>query len=65
MNFPIFLMNFSILVDPKPGTCPILSPGTGGPCAETCRLDSDCQGVHKCCSNGCGHSCFPPGTSFI
>ncbi|XP_071138507.1 WAP four-disulfide core domain protein 3-like [Mytilus edulis] len=45
----------------KPGTCPVLQPGSGGTCVEKCRTDSDCPWKLKCCSSGCGHICQYPG----
>ncbi|XP_038658275.1 keratin-associated protein 5-1-like [Scyliorhinus canicula] len=42
----------------KTGSCPI--PIGIGPCVEYCTDDSGCPGRKKCCSNGCGHSCFYP-----
>ncbi|XP_071965848.1 uncharacterized protein [Antedon mediterranea] len=41
----------------KPGTCPVSEVGI---CVEHCSVDSDCEGVAKCCSNGCGHLCTNP-----
>ncbi|XP_031563837.1 nidogen-2-like [Actinia tenebrosa] len=31
-----------------------------GPCVITCGADEDCDGIHKCCSNGCGAWCSEP-----
>ncbi len=31
-----------------------------GTCVTTCRYDSDCSGIEKCCSDGCGRSCVLP-----
>jgi len=45
----------------KPGQCPQLEPGRFGVCWEACTTDADCAGDHKCCSNGCGHTCQQPG----
>lgn len=45
----------------KVGRCP---SSTGfGICVMGCFADSDCQGVKKCCSNGCGRTCQTP--SFV
>ncbi|XP_033109473.1 fibrillin-1-like isoform X4 [Anneissia japonica] len=41
----------------KPGICPVSEAGI---CVEHCQVDSDCEGVAKCCSNGCGHICTRP-----
>jgi len=43
----------------KSGSCPN-STGSFGLCSESCATDSDCEGVTKCCSTGCGHSCQAP-----
>lgn len=43
----------------KPGQCPlpvVLSQITGS-CENTCRIDADCRGTDKCCSNGCASVC--------
>jgi len=48
----------------KPGQCQPPLPGTVGACIEECSTDADCQGVLKCCSNGCGHTCQSPGTTY-
>ncbi|XP_070554198.1 balbiani ring protein 3-like isoform X2 [Ptychodera flava] len=46
----------------KPGQCPIFptSRGHDGICEEECNGDEDCPLWQKCCSNGCGRSCFSP-----
>nr|XP_006822461.1 PREDICTED: neurogenic locus notch homolog protein 1-like [Saccoglossus kowalevskii] len=44
----------------KPGECPVVADGVVGTCAEYCSNDGDCGGDHKCCSNGCGHTCVAP-----
>ena len=59
-NLITYLCFYSSLV-PKPGVCPTLAAGGVGLCAEFCSNDADCTADHKCCSNGCGHSCMPPG----
>jgi len=39
----------------KPGTCPVIEPGTVGVCGGTfCNMDVDCPGDEKCCSSACG-----------
>ncbi|XP_065563569.1 WAP four-disulfide core domain protein 3-like isoform X2 [Artemia franciscana] len=38
-------------------SCPILPPGTIGPCIELCG--DGCPPGEGCCSNGCGHTCQP------
>ena len=45
----------------KPGTCPAPKDGSFGVCAELCSNDHDCPNSQKCCSNGCGRACSPPG----
>ncbi len=42
----------------KDGECP--EPTGGGICAELCEVDDDCDGLQKCCFNGCGHVCIDP-----
>ena len=37
--------------------CPAVEDGGFGTCAEECEFDVDCPRGHKCCSNGCGHTC--------
>ncbi|XP_033732549.1 uncharacterized protein LOC117321990 isoform X4 [Pecten maximus] len=44
---------------PKPGECPVAN-GTSAICWEQCSNDTDCIGIMKCCSNGCGHICLAP-----
>jgi len=39
---------------PSGGQCPVVPPGTMGPCIEACN---NCKPNQKCCSNGCGHVC--------
>ena len=41
-------------------SCPVLDDDTVGLCSEECSSDTDCKSYHKCCSNGCGHSCIDP-----
>lgn len=42
----------------KEGECPMAN--SFGTCQEACNTDTDCLGVNKCCSNGCGHECMKP-----
>merc|ERR1712165_514958 len=51
--------NVSPYARPNPGTCP-KSDGMIGACVMECRYDSDCNLLHKCCSNGCGKNCVAP-----
>ncbi|XP_064412850.1 anosmin-1-like [Latimeria chalumnae] len=46
----------------KQGDCPAPEKATGfaAACVESCEADSECSGVKKCCSNGCGHTCQLP-----
>jgi hypothetical protein len=46
----------------KRGLCPQPEEitGFGKACAETCSNDSQCNGMDKCCYNGCGHTCLQP-----
>lgn len=50
----------------KPGQCPFLvPPGNDDPayndsCDYECRSDSHCEGIKRCCSNGCGTQCVEP-----
>ncbi|XP_038046743.1 multiple epidermal growth factor-like domains protein 6 [Patiria miniata] len=37
--------------------CPPVPEGRFGACVEDCTGDNECQEGHKCCSDGCGHSC--------
>lgn len=63
--FCLNLQNFcfsSKATPPKPGSCPKVRPGQVGACVDLCNDDKDCPGEHKCCSNGCGHSCQKPST---
>jgi hypothetical protein len=51
----------------KPGNCP--APRyRAEECAAIsfqfiCNVDADCQGVKKCCSNGCAGACVRPTTT--
>lgn len=42
----------------KPGICP--KPTLRGICLQGCVNDSSCQGIKKCCSNGCSKTCQTP-----
>uniref|UniRef100_A0A8D0GDA3 Anosmin 1 n=1 Tax=Sphenodon punctatus TaxID=8508 RepID=A0A8D0GDA3_SPHPU len=46
----------------KQGDCPAPEKASGfaAACVESCETDSECSGVKKCCSNGCGHTCQVP-----
>ncbi|KAF7254379.1 Anosmin-1 [Varanus komodoensis] len=46
----------------KQGDCPAPEKASGfaAACVESCESDSECSGVKKCCSNGCGHTCQVP-----
>ncbi|XP_039599515.1 anosmin-1 isoform X1 [Polypterus senegalus] len=46
----------------KQGDCPAPEKASGfaAACVESCEDDSECSGVKKCCSNGCGHTCQLP-----
>ncbi|XP_038613308.1 anosmin-1 [Tachyglossus aculeatus] len=46
----------------KQGDCPAPEKASGfaAACLESCEADSECSGVKKCCSNGCGHTCQVP-----
>ncbi len=41
------------------GMCPS-TVGQVGICVELCSEDNDCDGIQKCCFNGCGHTCVDP-----
>ena len=41
-------------------SCPEVDSDTVGVCVEDCSSHSDCPGVNRCCSNGCGHVCTTP-----
>ena len=38
-------------------SCPETDKDHAGICIEECSVDVECDDGHKCCSNGCGHSC--------
>ncbi|XP_054837312.1 WAP four-disulfide core domain protein 3-like isoform X2 [Eublepharis macularius] len=42
----------------KPGRCP--TPEGPGTCVHGCSSDYSCDGIQKCCSNGCGQVCIDP-----
>lgn len=44
----------------KIGQCPYLIPMNSGSCDFECKVDSNCNGTEKCCSNGCGTQCTEP-----
>ncbi|XP_074661898.1 anosmin-1-like [Tubulanus polymorphus] len=45
----------------KKGKCPSVDVNTHVIChADWCTYDSDCRGIEKCCSRGCGRSCMKP-----
>ncbi|XP_069121238.1 uncharacterized protein [Argopecten irradians] len=48
----------------RPGTCPAVDEVTintdEDTCADTCTVDTDCEGNMKCCRRGCGHTCMKP-----
>ncbi|XP_054551837.1 anosmin-1 isoform X2 [Talpa occidentalis] len=50
----------------KQGECPGPEKASGfaAACVESCEVDSECAGVKKCCSNGCGHTCQLPKTLY-
>lgn len=50
----------------KQGDCPAPEKASGfaAACVESCEVDSECSGVKKCCSNGCGHTCQVPKTLY-
>ena len=62
LKFNLLLFYTKCYSDPKPGTCPA-TDGAIGTCVEECLHDADCDGGHKCCSNGCGHVCVEPEPS--
>lgn len=47
----------------KIGICPV-ALGPSAAChagsADTCRSDADCEGLKKCCSDGCARVCLYP-----
>ncbi|XP_060585891.1 waprin-Phi1-like [Ruditapes philippinarum] len=45
---------------PKAGKCPRQDPDMPGICILGCMNDWHCNGVQKCCSNGCGFVCMLP-----
>ncbi|XP_033115813.1 neurogenic locus notch homolog protein 1-like [Anneissia japonica] len=49
----------SLCDEEKPGTCPEQNGGVGT-CVTECRHDTECPGLEKCCSNGCGDVCRLP-----
>ncbi|XP_030837519.1 prestalk protein isoform X2 [Strongylocentrotus purpuratus] len=53
--------------DIKPGSCPRLENAGGalGRCEDHCVDDTSCSSTSKCCSNGCGRSCFEPDPTVI
>uniref|UniRef100_A0A8C8RZJ6 Anosmin-1 n=1 Tax=Pelusios castaneus TaxID=367368 RepID=A0A8C8RZJ6_9SAUR len=50
------------ILSEKQGDCPAPEKASGfaAACVESCEADSECSGVKKCCSNGCGHTCQVP-----
>ena len=50
----------------KQGDCPAPEKASGfaAACVESCEVDTECSGVKKCCSNGCGHTCQVPKTLY-
>ncbi|XP_077002560.1 anosmin-1 [Tamandua tetradactyla] len=50
----------------RQGECPAPEKASGfaAACVESCEVDSECSGVKKCCSNGCGHTCQVPKTLY-
>ncbi|ELK07556.1 Anosmin-1 [Pteropus alecto] len=50
----------------RQGDCPAPERASGfaAACVESCDVDSECSGVKKCCSNGCGHTCQVPKTLY-
>ncbi|KAM7041360.1 anosmin-1-like [Molossus nigricans] len=50
----------------KQGDCPAPEKASGfaAACVESCEVDSECSGIKKCCSNGCGHTCQVPKTLY-
>ncbi|VDM58532.1 unnamed protein product [Angiostrongylus costaricensis] len=46
----------------KPGMCPFFDERTCSkkPYKNQCSWDSECDGVQKCCSDGCGLKCLHP-----
>lgn len=59
----VLLLGLAFAAEPKDalgsvGQCPLVAPGTVGPCLVACTEDSCPQG-QKCCSNGCGRVCKP------
>ncbi|XP_043228022.1 balbiani ring protein 3-like isoform X2 [Amphibalanus amphitrite] len=49
----------------KPGFCPKITKGYKGKCVEDCDSDYNCDGEHKCCSTGCGHTCQKPVSEIV
>lgn len=43
----------------KIGTCPS-NPLSNPGCITECRTDTDCAGIKKCCTFGCGRQCQMP-----
>lgn len=41
----------------KPGTCPVIAKSSNANCGSDCQSDDDCDGLKKCCFNGCGNQC--------
>lgn len=54
---------FPLVVENKPGQCPVLASG-GGSCTAECQSDADCPGPLKCCASDCSNipatSCMHP-----
>eukprot|EP00062_Callorhinchus_milii_P006974 gi/632948273/ref/XP_007889500.1/ PREDICTED: anosmin-1 [Callorhinchus milii] len=50
----------------KQGDCPAPEKASGfaAACVESCEVDTECSGLKKCCSNGCGHTCQIPRNLF-
>ncbi|XP_032235803.2 uncharacterized protein LOC5510701 isoform X2 [Nematostella vectensis] len=54
----ILFVQLWLVTSEKFGLCPRAGPY--GPCVVTCGADEHCEGIKKCCSNGCGAWCSEP-----
>ncbi|CAL1532698.1 unnamed protein product, partial [Lymnaea stagnalis] len=52
----------SSLLKQKYGSCPAPNDirGFKSACVQECANDLNCDGLHKCCDNGCGQVCHKP-----
>ncbi|XP_037678241.1 anosmin-1 isoform X4 [Choloepus didactylus] len=53
-------LKYILAVKQEDCPAPEKASGFAAACVESCEVDSECSGVKKCCSNGCGHTCQVP-----